>query len=92
MPDYEQTLAEYEERLHPQHRADTVPSAPYWQDLFIIGALGSRGLCSAPLTAEVLASQIYGEPLPLDRDTLAALNPNRFWIRKLLKGKPVTQD
>ncbi|WED69257.2 bifunctional tRNA (5-methylaminomethyl-2-thiouridine)(34)-methyltransferase MnmD/FAD-dependent 5-carboxymethylaminomethyl-2-thiouridine(34) oxidoreductase MnmC [Pectobacterium colocasium] len=92
VPDYEQTLAEYEERLHPQHRADTVPSAPYWQDLFIIGALGSRGLCSAPLTAEVLASQIYGEPLPLDRDTLAALNPNRFWIRKLLKGKPVTQD
>lgn len=92
VPDYEQTLAEYEERLHPQHRADTVPSAPYWRDLFIIGALGSRGLCSAPLAAEVLASQIYGEPLPLDRDTLAALNPNRFWIRKLLKGKPVTQD
>lgn len=92
VPDYKQTLAEYEERLHPQHRADTVPSAPYWQDLFIIGALGSRGLCSAPLAAEVLASQIYGEPLPLDRDTLAALNPNRFWIRKLLKGKPVTQD
>lgn len=92
VPDYEQTLAEYEERLHPQHRADTVPSAPYWQDLFIIGALGSRGLCSAPLAAEVLASQIYGEPLPLDRDTLAALNPNRFWIRKLLKGKPVMKD
>ncbi|MEQ9879888.1 bifunctional tRNA (5-methylaminomethyl-2-thiouridine)(34)-methyltransferase MnmD/FAD-dependent 5-carboxymethylaminomethyl-2-thiouridine(34) oxidoreductase MnmC [Pectobacterium aroidearum] len=92
VPDYKQTLAEYEERLHPQHRADTVPSAPYWQDLFIIGALGSRGLCSAPLAAEVLASQIYGEPLPLDRDTLAALNPNRFWIRKLLKGKPVAQD
>ncbi|MEQ9892525.1 bifunctional tRNA (5-methylaminomethyl-2-thiouridine)(34)-methyltransferase MnmD/FAD-dependent 5-carboxymethylaminomethyl-2-thiouridine(34) oxidoreductase MnmC [Pectobacterium aroidearum] len=92
VPDYKQTLAEYEERLHPQHRADTVPSAPYWQDLFIIGALGSRGLCSAPLAAEILASQMYGEPLPLDRDTLAALNPNRFWIRKLLKGKPVAQD
>ncbi|MEH0873992.1 bifunctional tRNA (5-methylaminomethyl-2-thiouridine)(34)-methyltransferase MnmD/FAD-dependent 5-carboxymethylaminomethyl-2-thiouridine(34) oxidoreductase MnmC [Pectobacterium cacticida] len=92
VPDYQQTLVEYEERLHPQHHADTVPNAPYWQDLFIIGALGSRGLCSAPLAAEILASQIYGEPLPLDRDTLAALNPNRFWVRKLLKGKPVTPD
>ncbi|GLW38391.1 tRNA 5-methylaminomethyl-2-thiouridine biosynthesis bifunctional protein MnmC [Pectobacterium carotovorum subsp. carotovorum] len=92
VPDYEQTLTAYEDRLHPQHRADTVPNAPYWQDLFIIGALGSRGLCSAPLAAEILASQMYGEPLPLDRDTLAALNPNRFWIRKLLKGKPVTKD
>ncbi len=38
VPDYEQTLAAYEDRLHPQHRADTVPNAPYWQDLFIIGA------------------------------------------------------
>ncbi|WP_409158884.1 bifunctional tRNA (5-methylaminomethyl-2-thiouridine)(34)-methyltransferase MnmD/FAD-dependent 5-carboxymethylaminomethyl-2-thiouridine(34) oxidoreductase MnmC [Pectobacterium sp. B2J-2] len=92
VPDYEQTLTEYGDRLHPQHRADVVPNAPCWQDLFIIGALGSRGLCSAPLAAEILASQIYGEPQPLDRDTLASLNPNRFWIRKLLKGKPVNQD
>ncbi len=53
----------------------------------MIGALGSRGLCSAPLAAELLASQIVGEPLPLDKDTLAALHPHRFWVRKLLKGK-----
>jgi len=29
------------------------------------------------------------EPLPLDGETLAALNPNRLWVRKLLKGRPV---
>jgi len=29
------------------------------------------------------------EPIPLDSETLAALNPNRFWVRKLLKGKAV---
>lgn len=55
----------------------------------MLGALGSRGVCSAPLAAEILASQMNEEPLPLDRETLAALNPNRFWVRKLLKGKTV---
>ena len=52
-------------------------------------ALGSRGLCSAPLAAELLASQMSEEPLPLDRETLAAMNPNRLWVRKLLKGRLV---
>jgi len=64
-------------------------SAPVYPGLFIIGALGSRGLCSAPLAAELLASQMSEEPLPLDRETLAAMNPNRLWVRKLLKGRLV---
>ncbi|TYR70717.1 FAD-dependent oxidoreductase, partial [Serratia marcescens] len=51
--------------------------------------LGSRGLCSAPLAAEILAAQLFGEPLPGDARLLAALNPNRMWIRKLLKGRAV---
>lgn len=89
VPDYRQTLDGYQDLLHRQHCPEDLPPAPGYPNLFIIGALGSRGLCSAPLSAEILASQIYGEPLPLDRETLAALNPNRFWIRKLLKGRPV---
>ena len=55
----------------------------------MLGGLGSRGICSAPLLAEVLAAQMSDEPLPLDRVTLAGLNPNRLWVRKLLKGKMV---
>ena len=87
-PDYPRTLTSY--RDLPQRLVDGAPvaQAPVHRDLFIIGALGSRGLCSAPLAAEILAAQIYGEPLPLDAETLAALNPNRFWVRKLLKGRP----
>ncbi len=60
--------------------------APVYRVLFMLGALGSRGLCSAPLCAEV-AAQMSNEPIPLDAGTLAALNPNRLWVRKLLKGK-----
>ncbi len=86
VPDYDATLAQYA-ALH-QH-PELAANAPYYPDLFVMGALGSRGLCSAPLAAELLASQMSGEPLPLDSETLAALNPNRMWVRKLLKGKQV---
>ena len=40
--------------------------------------LGSRGLLWAPLGAELLASQLEGEPLPLSRDLAGAISPLRF--------------
>ncbi|WP_107321146.1 FAD-dependent 5-carboxymethylaminomethyl-2-thiouridine(34) oxidoreductase MnmC [Klebsiella pneumoniae] len=86
VPDYAATLTQYAS-LHEQ--PDIADSAPVCRNLFMLGALGSRGLCTAPLSAELLAAQMSAEPLPLDSDTLAALNPNRLWVRKLLKGKAV---
>jgi tRNA U-34 5-methylaminomethyl-2-thiouridine biosynthesis protein MnmC, C-terminal domain len=86
VPDYEKTLEEYATLAENSEKAACAPVQP---NLFMLGALGSRGLCSAPLAAEVLASQMSNEPLPLDAITLAALNPNRMWVRKLLKGKAV---
>ncbi|ESS58649.1 tRNA 5-methylaminomethyl-2-thiouridine biosynthesis bifunctional protein mnmC [Enterobacter cloacae S611] len=84
--DYDATLSAYAQLAeHPQ----TAVSAPVHEGLFMIGALGSRGLCSAPLAAEILAAQMSDEPIPLDGETLAAMNPNRLWVRKLLKGKAV---
>ncbi len=69
---------------HEQHNAQPLPLHP---GLYVLGALGSRGLCSAPLCGELLASEICGEPLPLAADLLEALHPARYWVRKLLKGK-----
>lgn len=86
VPDYEATLRDYASLHESPHEAH---SAPIYPNLFVLGGLGSRGLCSAPLTAEVLAAQMSNEPLPLDAITLAGLNPNRLWVRKLLKGKAV---
>jgi len=86
VPDYAATMKEYAGLADDREHA---VSAPVYEDLFMLGALGSRGLCSAPLAAEILASQMSEEPLPLDGKTLAALNPNRLWVRKLLKGKQV---
>ncbi|WP_261640069.1 bifunctional tRNA (5-methylaminomethyl-2-thiouridine)(34)-methyltransferase MnmD/FAD-dependent 5-carboxymethylaminomethyl-2-thiouridine(34) oxidoreductase MnmC [Erwinia mallotivora] len=86
LPDYQQTLEQY--ATLSENREDAV-TAPVYPGLFVLGALGSRGLCSAPLAAEVLAAQLCGEPIPLDRHTLDALHPNRYWVRKLLKGRAV---
>ncbi|NHV07745.1 bifunctional tRNA (5-methylaminomethyl-2-thiouridine)(34)-methyltransferase MnmD/FAD-dependent 5-carboxymethylaminomethyl-2-thiouridine(34) oxidoreductase MnmC [Cronobacter turicensis] len=86
-PDYAATLRDYATLSHHASAPETVAPASVLENLFVLGALGSRGLCSAPLAAEILASQMNGEPLPLDGATLAALNPNRLWVRKLLKGR-----
>ncbi|ELY6245769.1 bifunctional tRNA (5-methylaminomethyl-2-thiouridine)(34)-methyltransferase MnmD/FAD-dependent 5-carboxymethylaminomethyl-2-thiouridine(34) oxidoreductase MnmC [Cronobacter universalis] len=86
-PDHAATLRDYATLSHYAGTPETVAPAPVLKNLFVLGALGSRGLCSAPLAAEILASQMNGEPLPLDGATLAALNPNRLWVRKLLKGR-----
>jgi len=84
--DFDATLAAYAQLAE---RPEEAVSAPVYEGLFMLGALGSRGLCSAPLAAEILASQMSNEPIPLDGETLAALNPNRLWVRKLLKGRAV---
>jgi tRNA 5-methylaminomethyl-2-thiouridine biosynthesis bifunctional protein len=86
VPDFEATLETYQDLAENKTSA---ANAPVYPELFMLGGLGSRGLCSAPLLAEVLAAQMSDEPIPLDRVTLAGLNPNRLWVRKLLKGKMV---
>ena len=83
---YEDVLSTYQNiHQHPENAETT----PVYNNLFCLLALGSRGLTSAPLAAECLASQICGDPLPISRHVLDALHPGRFWLRKLLKGKPV---
>ncbi|MCE0847389.1 bifunctional tRNA (5-methylaminomethyl-2-thiouridine)(34)-methyltransferase MnmD/FAD-dependent 5-carboxymethylaminomethyl-2-thiouridine(34) oxidoreductase MnmC [Buttiauxella sp. A2-C1_F] len=86
VPRYDDTLETYATLVENHDNAET---APVYENLFMLAALGSRGLCSAPLAAEILAAQMSDEPVPMDTETLAALNPNRFWVRKLLKGREV---
>ena len=46
--------------------------------LYVATGFGSRGLLSAPLAAEMIASAIAGEPPPVTAALLRALNPLRF--------------
>src|SRR5204863_6704016 len=44
-------------------------------------AYGSRGLVWAALAAELIASQLDGDPLPLEGKLVDALSPQRFKMR-----------
>jgi tRNA 5-methylaminomethyl-2-thiouridine biosynthesis bifunctional protein len=49
-------------------------------------AYGSRGLVWAALAAEIIASALEGEPLPLEGKLLDALHPQRFTKRAESRG------
>lgn len=67
--------------------ARQVPETPCpWLDgLYVNTAHGSRGMVTAPLAGELLASWIEDEPLPLPRALAEACHPNRFLLRKLIR-------
>ncbi len=50
-------------------------------------AYGSRGIVWASLAAELLASEIEGEPLPVEGALVDALDPGRFAQRSLRREK-----
>lgn len=51
--------------------------------LFVASGYGARGLVWAPLMAELLASQLAGDPLPLEADLASAVDPARFVARSV---------
>ncbi|MFC0337107.1 tRNA 5-methylaminomethyl-2-thiouridine biosynthesis bifunctional protein [Kushneria avicenniae] len=67
--------------------ATRVPDAPgrYQPGVWASLAHGSRGLVSAPLIAELLASRICEEPLPLPDTLVDHLNPGRRLIRAIIR-------
>jgi len=52
-----------------------MPQAP---GLFVLGGLGSRGFCVAPLLGEHLAAMITGAPSPLPADLADRVRPDRL--------------
>jgi tRNA 5-methylaminomethyl-2-thiouridine biosynthesis bifunctional protein len=59
---------------------------PRAEGLYGAFAYGSRGLVWAGLGAELIASQIEGEPWPIERDLAEDLDPARFLLRALRQG------
>ena len=93
MGDFESIKEQYQDlhNFNPQRDSvDDVQTVSSFPNLYCFIGLGSRGLSSAPLLAEVLASQICGDPLPLPVDVLEAIHPSRMWVRRLRKGKALT--
>jgi len=61
--------------------------APVVDNLYVMMGFGARGLCSAPLAADILTADLCGTPYPVDNNMLFNLSPNRFIIRDIIKRK-----
>lgn len=66
-------------------KAPDAAPAPF-SSLRLLGGLGARGFLWAPLLAELLASESFGEPLPVEASVAEALDPGRFRRRAARRG------
>jgi tRNA 5-methylaminomethyl-2-thiouridine biosynthesis bifunctional protein len=60
---------------------------PHLPRCYVTLAHGARGLVSAPLAGEVIASALAGETPPVPQEVQALLAPERFVVRAWRKGK-----
>ena len=74
----------------PAPRADAVRLLPRRTGLWLHTGLGSRGLTTAVLAAELIAAQASGAPWPLEADLVDALDPSRLLLgtRRLARAFP----
>lgn len=61
--------------IAPQHHSN----------LYVNTGHGSKGLITCPISAELLASMICEEPLPLPKNLIDMINPARFIVKNLIK-------
>lgn len=85
LADEDMALAQAE-RLRGVH-LDDLPRLP---GLYGLLGLASRGLTWAALGAELLASQIEGEPWPVERDLANAIDPGRELLQRLRHRLPIS--
>ncbi|MDG2242772.1 MAG: bifunctional tRNA (5-methylaminomethyl-2-thiouridine)(34)-methyltransferase MnmD/FAD-dependent 5-carboxymethylaminomethyl-2-thiouridine(34) oxidoreductase MnmC [Rhodospirillaceae bacterium] len=86
LPDHDSYIQDFSELRHG-HRWSEYPDARYHNGLYVMTGLGAHGTVIAPLAAEVIASQIFGDPSLLPRSLSQALHPGRFIARDLKRGR-----
>ncbi len=84
VPDAPRWQADYATLAKDARRVPQTPGAHH-AGLWISAAHGSRGLSSAPLCAELIASRICDEPLPVARELADHLHPGRRLIADLIR-------
>lgn len=83
LPDLAQAVDPGTCRAHAAVRATTRDRLPFAgavdgrPGLFVLGGLGSRGFCLAPLLAEHVCAELVGRPSPLPRSIADRVAPDR---------------
>lgn len=77
-------------RATTRDRLPVCGALPNRPGLFVLGGLGSRGFCLAPLLAEHLVALSLNRPSPLPADIAARIAPSRAAVRTLVE--PLTSQ
>jgi tRNA 5-methylaminomethyl-2-thiouridine biosynthesis bifunctional protein len=85
VPDSAFFKQEYEDIRHGNNQKGYA-AARYMNGLYVSLAHGSRGFTSSLLSAEIIASQIEAEPVPVNDEVMAYLSPSRFIVNNLKRG------
>jgi tRNA 5-methylaminomethyl-2-thiouridine biosynthesis bifunctional protein len=74
----------------PGQRLEQARWLPRQAGLFVLTALGARGLTLAPLMGRLVAAQVTGTPWPLEQDLADAVDPGRWIVRaaRAAAGRP----
>lgn len=60
---------------------------PRQPGLYAVSGFGARGIVWSGIVAETLASQLDGDPLPIERDLVAAIDPGRYILRPVRRPR-----
>jgi tRNA 5-methylaminomethyl-2-thiouridine biosynthesis bifunctional protein len=82
MPDLDAAAAN-QANLRGAHLADL----PRRAGLYCAAGFASRGLIWAALAGEIIGSVLEGEPLPLEADLADAIDPGRFVLKQVRRGR-----
>ncbi len=66
----------------PRHNANPA-DLPWLQGLYVNAGHGSKGMITAPICGELIASLITHSNRPVERTLASKLNPSRFLLREL---------
>ena len=84
--DYQRFIDQYAPlRKNMKHRFSDRVS--YLEGLYVTTGHGSRGTLSCPLSGEILACMIHGDPSPLEENLHHHVNPTRFLVRALARDQ-----
>ena len=78
-----QLLNEMKLRENPPRYNVNSNHLPWLQGLYVNAGHGSKGMITAPLCSELIASLICKATLPIDAKLASSMNPNRFLLREL---------
>ena len=84
-PDYEAFVSDYA-KLRIDRKWKFTDSPPKHLDgLFINIGHGSKGLITGPICGEIVAASMLGEPFPVEKSLVDAVNPARFIVKNLIR-------